>query len=598
MIKIPANGQFIQTNRSDIFGSMVGSFNLDITTNFGKQRVTRTIQTASQNGNGTVISNSSLSNYPVGFRVFNDGGGAKIWTVAGSRVHKSGSAISPAASFAVDATSGTPTTCNSEASDIEVFNEALYVTTYSGGDKLFKYTGSWSENGTGLGSQSSPHMMTVYGARLYMIGNGPNVIYSMNTSDTIATSSTNTLTLPTGFRITFLRSGSNRIWIGTIASTGKGSVFEWDGTSTQATRSYRLEAQGAMACVIKDDIPYVVDTNGILLTYSGGTFVELARLPVNDVFLSLATNVLNNRPVHPNGMTVVNGRINILLNNLLGDSGGSIAEFCPSGIWEYDSEIGLYHKHSLSYTSFGGNTITDYGQNRLSGVGALSEMKLTNSASNSTGNLLAGAVVYTNASSTDAGIWTNDLFDPVTGSAGEKATQAFGYFVTTKISSSAVQDTWQKLYAFHEKFLTATDKIIVKYRTSKTKPVEASITWLNTTAFTTTTDVSDYVVGDEVEITQGTGGGLCAHIIAIQEGSGSTYIVTLDETFTGVTTGTAKARFQKWRKAGVIQDSSTFDKVNIGVDSDTIQLKIAMLSTGKNEIRELALINQVKQLAQ
>lgn len=589
MIKIPQNSQFIQSNQSDVLGSLVGSFNLDLTTNLAKTRVTRTIRTTNQ------TTNTDLTSYAVGFKIFNNGSSTRIWTVAGSKVHSSPSAISPNSQFSADTTTSSPVTCNSTASDIEVFNGALYVTTYDGaGDKLVKNTGSlWTVNGTGLGAQSATHMMTVYASRLYMIGNGPRTIYSMNTSDVIATSGSNTLTLESNYRITFLRSSSNRIWIGTIASSGKGYVYEWDGTSSQATRSYRLEAQGALACVIKDDVPWIMDTNGRLCVYSNGTFVEAARLPVNNKYLLNATNTVNDRFIHPNGMTLSEGRINLLIRNTNGDSASSIEEYCPSGVWEYDSQIGLYHKLSLSYTWKDTNTITDYGQNRVSGVGAIADMKLTNSSGNSTGNIIIGATVYKDASSTDAGVWTNDTFDAVTGSTGEKATQGFGYFVTTKIDASKVEDMWQKAYVFHEKFLTTSDKIVVKYRLEQEPATAASITWVNTNTFTTFTDVSDYVEGDEVEITQGTGGGFCAHITNIQAGAGPSYIVTLDETFTGVTTGTAKARFQKWRKAGVIQDAETFDGVPIGESSDWIQLKVGMLSTGKNEIRKLGLVNEV-----
>lgn len=598
MIEIPNNRQYVQTNKSDIFGNLVASFNLVLTKVLGKLRISRTIQTTSQS------SVSTLTSYPVGFAVFNDGVSAKIWTVVGlsgvGKPHVSATAV-PNASFIVDATASTPADCDSVFSDIITFGAGtatpkLYVMANS---KLYQNSaGTWSSTSSNL-SGGGPWSMTTYANRLYIAISGLGKITSTSDGSTIpATGNTYTLDL-LGARITFIRAASNRIWIGTVSSGGKGYIHEWDGVSQQVTRSYRLESQGALACVIKDDTPWIMDSNGKLCVYSNGTFVEVAQLPLSEKSLYRATDAQNDRFIHPNGMSVINGKINMLINNLLGGNAGSIPEFCPSGIWEYDEKIGLYHKHSFSYLPLNLNTITDYGQNRLSGVGGLSDMKNYSGSidgTNATGDFVAGAVVYTDASSTDAGIFTNDTFTGVTGTY--HATQGYGHFVTAKIEASQIDETFQRLWLFFKQLPVSTDQITAKYRTTEADPTEISITWASTTTFTTLTDLRSYV-GYEVEITQGTGGGKTAHITKVDV-TGSTYTITLDDSFTGVTTGTAKARIQNWTKFGNLTNDTTSQFFSMSIDrvSSWMQLKVCFQFTGPAEFSKALLISKPHQLAE
>lgn len=583
-ITIPQNGKLKQVNKSDILGNLQGSFCLNLTKILGKIRVTRMIQTTTQ------TLDTDLTSYPVGFKVFNDGSSTNIWTVAGSKVHVSVGAVANA-QFSVDTITNTPVDCDSTLSDIEIFNGGLYVT---GNSKLYsRTTGNW---GNVAISGAGPWMMTTYGNRLYIAICGASKIYSTSDGSTIVSpTATYALQLDTNYRITFIRASSNRIWIGTVAISGKGYIFEWDGAATQPTRAYRLEAQGALSCAIKDDVPWVVDSNGKLLSYSNGSFVEIDRLPVDERFLASATSTVNDRFIHPNGMSVVEGKINILINNLLADSAGSIPEFCPSGIWEYDNDIGLYHKYALSYLTVNTNTITDYGQNRLSGVGGLSEMKLSNTASNATGNLLAGATVFKNASITDVGIFTTDTFIPTSGSIGTYSTNGSGYFVTSKFFSPNILDTWQNIYVYFKKLVTSTSKITLKYRTSESIALNISMTWLNTTSFTTTTNVLG-LKGYEVEITQGTGSGQTAHITKIDVTAG-VYTVYLDETFTGVTTGTGKARIQNWIKIknGITDQLIQLKGFAIGKASTWMQIKVCMIFKNSDELEMVKLISKVHQ---
>lgn len=581
-LKLPQNGQWIQSNRSDVLGNLQGTFNVDLTRILTKTHVTRMIKTT-----------SGFNGVPVNFVLGADG---LIYTFAGLYIYHTADAHTRSA-FVQDSGTGTPNTGDSLYSDITLFNNIIYGSTYEGGGDRLVYgsSASW-QYVTGLG-QTGPHMLASFPAlqKLYITISTTSKVFSLSTGNSLATSGANTLTLDINYRPTCIETGQNRVWIGTMAFTGEGPIYEWDGAATQPTRSYSAQSRGVWAMVIKDDIPWIVNANGYLMQYSNGVFVERARFPLNMKLLANATNVFtNNRPVHPKGMKVVDGKIQILLNNVLDDSTSSTEEFCPSGIWEFDETIGLYHKYSLSYLPISTNTITDYGQERLSIVGGLAEMKTSDNNIAATGNLLAGAQYFTNGSATAIGSFTNDTFEAVSGTTGQYSTDGWGYLVTSKIPSPNVKETWQKIYAFYKKLMASTGRIIIKFRTAAVKATEASITWVDTTSFTTSDDISAYAVGDEVEVTQGSGSGRSAHITAIT----GTYTVTIEESVGGTALATAKARFQKWTKIkNIVQDqTSQFKEMGINTPSSTwIQFKVCMLFKNQDELEALELINQANQ---
>ena len=221
MIILPSRNNKIltQLNQGNLLGDIWSSLGIDLTSNKGTIRLGRMIQ----NNNSSFNTNLGLA---VGFRYFN----GAWWTVAGSRVHTSTSTQS---GFVVDVTASTPTTCSSDTADIELFNGNMYVTAQTA---LYKYTGAaWSFNGTALNT-NTPHLLAAYGDRLY-ITDLYSRIYSINTSDVMATSSSYTLSFTDSLSnvITFIRSASNRIWIGTVNTLGgKGYVYEWDGVGSRS----------------------------------------------------------------------------------------------------------------------------------------------------------------------------------------------------------------------------------------------------------------------------------------------------------------------------------------------------------------------------
>lgn len=597
-MEIPPNNQFTQVNDGDLNGILWSTFNCDFTRKKGVVRGTRLITNQSKSSD---LANLGL---PVGFVKHDTGGGiinAPYFTVAGSRVFKSVSGSVPVA-FQQDSATSTPTTCSSACSDLKVFASYLYVTTASNTVYYTDTDVSWSTFTAGS-SDTNAHMLCVYGNRMYMT-TGQSKIISWDSSRSVASSSTYTLELASAGLgtaienlITFIKPVSNGIWIGTINQLGRnGRVYFWNGVIANTPQAiYTLESTGALSCVIKDDTPYIIDTNGRLLVFNGGTFREIARFPNKNLkMLNNSLGSTNQRWIHPNGMDIVNNRINILVSLSKFSSSGQNEENAPSGIWEYDQEIGLYHKYSISYLDTAVGTTTDYGQMRIgystgdgneSGAGGLSWIQNNSDTASRNGNLLAGFKYYTNSSTTQYGIFFDD---------NNSFWQTYSSFITQKIPASQLKDNWNKIYVLHKPFLDTSDKIVVKYRTTYLAPTEATITWASTTGFTTTTSLSSYSVGDEVEILQGLGGGKCAHITALTVND-SGYSVELDETFTGAT-GTSIARFQKWKKAGVINDTFDFSSVNMTVSSTYIQLKFCLQFTGEDEFIRARLINTPNQL--
>lgn len=598
-IKFPPDTKKLrQLGNTDLLGNIWSSSGLDLTSNAGRIRVAP---------RGVVVTNDSdvgSLRTPVAFQFFaTDATNQKLWAIAGT--HMFYNTGRPDQVWVQDANSGTPAV--NATSDMDLFNSALYVV---GTTSIKKFNGSaWSEIGSSIGTPETS--CCVFAGRFYYVRNA-STISSISSADANTNASGNpnsnefTLNITNygiggsnANKIVSIRASSNRIWIATVDASSQnysagrnGKVFEWDGVSVQASKVYYLDSIGAMALVIKDDLPYVMDADGKLLKYAGTYFKEVARLPVPpNKFLRNPLNTSLDTFIHPRGITVQNGRIQMLINNEVDDSGATILENLPSGIWEYDEEIGLYHKHSMSIWQLNVTTTRrDYGQNRLSQVGALFNSKSTSNSSALNGSLLVGYSYRADASSQRYAIGVVDSKNTIS---------KVGYVVTTKIDTANVEETWQKIYATHKLLLDSTDKICLKYRTSEIPPVEGSITYTiqslgSTNVFTTTLNLSSFAIGDEVEITQGGGGGQIEHITAISE-AGGTYTVTVANQITGAVFGnnTARARFQKWISLGeqIAQDID-FKEFPIAKSSSWIQLKLVMYFTGEDELNYLQLVSQ------
>lgn len=594
----PPKDGYVQTNRSNLLGSLWATFNIDLQSNLGAVRIGTKMRV-----NTSTVDSSHLG-LPIAFKEFD----ARLWSVCQQWVFKSNGTNSTLVGFVEDMSTGVVTTYSIDASDLEVFNGQLVaVNTTNIYTKVSNGagTGAWTDRGA-LVSSGYYHKLCYFKKfdRLYYIFDATH-INSADTSWSIASGGNDySINLAGNItRISTMVATSDDIWIGTLReynsassydSIEKCAIYQWDGISQQVIEEFLIDAQGILAMTIRNNIPYIMDSNGVLRAYTGSYFKEVGRLPLNKELLYNATVSNVDRFIHPNGMiTTKNNTIQILIKNNLGDNTGSLKENLPSGIWEWSEQNGFVHLNPLTYTTVFSPTITDYGQNKVSGIGALANANIYNNSSSGRATIIAGSNYFTDATTIISAIFIDSPIP--TDNANTPEGQKKGYFITTFFLTSEIESKWERLWNIHKQFLNSTDSIVFKYRLYEQSPLQATITWVDTTHFTTTTDVTGYWTsgtGEEVEILQGTGGGNCAHITSIVNNAG-TYTVTLDEIITGVTTGTAIARFQHWVKlnpkvSGTIKQ---WEQMSINANASMIQIKCCLTWTGDAEFLRMALVS-------
>ena len=589
----PPQGQqytYIQVNRGDDIGSIWSSMNLDFQSNLGVLKLAPRLIL-----NTSTTDDADLG-LPIAFAEFDTG----LWALAGSRIFRTANATpEPNEAFTEDSSTGSKTNYDAD-SDMTTFDGRLFASNDDGLYAKSSYTGDWTQ----ITATPNSGILQYFRKfdRLY-ISQGQNSVESLSNADVYASSGDYTITLAQDQIVVCMCETSDSIWLGTINSqdlSAEGSVFRWDGISPQATDRYYVNANEVCSLVTKDDVPYLMDSDGVLREFTGQSFDEVGRIPFgfgSKLPKGTGTTISNARYIHRHGMYATkNDTILALIRNIYGNSTSGIPENVPSGVWEWSKDFGLTHKYSPSYTPRETTTITDWGQNRIWAVGALASMNTGDTSSDRNGSLLAGFEYATdndNNATAQYGIFYNDSNDLI---------QKKGYFVTTWFNSDEIQDKWERLWFVYRRFLSSTDSIVMKYRLYEEDPVYADITWVNTTSFTTTTDITAYAptatgfngtVGGEVEFTQGVGSGLCAHITNVVNNAG-TYTVTIDTVATGATTTTGKARFQKWIKLNPVapQDQvNSFSQTQIGGSNPRIQIKGCLTFTGDDEFTKLALVS-------
>lgn len=173
-----------------------------------------------------------------------------------------------------------------------------------------------------------------------------------------------------------------------------------------------------------------------------------------------------------------------------------------------------------------------------------------------------------------------------------------GYFTTPRLNSTNIEDVYNTVYV---KFrpLGLDDKIIIKAKTRDRygfpfTSVQGSTSenwrgvWTSTTVFTTTADLSDVIVGDEIEIIAGVGSGHVAHVYEISVSTG-TYTVTLTEAFPfAVSNDQMRFQVDCYKILGTLSASTSLDNQNDGYVSfpifdgsaKTVQIKVELRGIG------------------
>lgn len=586
--------KFSQPNTGDTGGNLWSTFNINLSKNKGRALSTRSLAATRSNDETT-----STMKLPIAFAYFDYyNTGEPLFIAYAAKMFVT---ATPWTGWNAFGSSGEPNITTDKYADVDmkVFNGKLYATTTGAGSHYLTRLapiGTWSNIATiGSGDTQNLHILCSFKDHLYFTRDNFK-IHSMDYTETVATSGAYTVVSPIlGGHISWMKAGSNRIWIGWTSNDGsRGSIFEWDGISIVMTKEYKIEAQGSCTCVIKNDIPYVLDVEGRLLAFNGSNFQEVARLPVSNNDYPVSNYIKNSgiKLSHFNGSIMSRDQLLFLINPVLPKSDRYL-ENCQAGIWEYTEDSGFNHKYSVSSTKVGASVL-EYGQQDLLAVGALFDGFTTNDTildvTARQGQVLFGA--RSNQTSSPFIIGIDNTLDDVKKSS---------YIITQWLESAQVEDVWKNIVVKYRKFLETSDKIKVKYRTVKEDCSLIGFVWISTTTFTVNSSIwstiANYGAGDEIEIMTSFGSGKCVNITSITN-VGTTYTVTIDEAITSAT-GSSLGKFQHWIKLQEIQNKVQFAQLPLPqYNKDTqIQLKVIMETTGENELHEVIVVSGTEQNA-
>ena len=602
-IKIPGQDKLLkQSNDSSVLGNVVESFNLDLRSDIGKIKATKAKKIADFTASSSTTQMISAINQNNGIPFFF---GLEVGV---DGIYEGNGSTFASSTFARDSSSADH---SAASSDLTINNGYVYA---SGPTSVFYSAtssfGTWSEISSPALTGNTPHLLASLGNRTY-VTNLDYKVATISSSNVLSLTGTGTLDLALpGYTITVLMSGLDRVWLG-LSSIQQGQlgttyIYEWDGESENTPQQrYEIDASGLICGVVKDGIPYVLDTRGRLMVYAGSRFEEVARLPYKEteIMAGFNSNQLNLRAIHPRAITVDGDEILINVSNLIQGSTSTekyYADF-PSGVWAYNKDNGLYHKYSAStqpYSSTGTTNNNSYGQMVVAQAGPIFIHEPIVSF-DTTGE--GGRVIFTQryftGSDNDNETADVDVTYKTAIFASDTAdnSQKWGYFITPEIHANDVIDAWQKVYATYKKLLDTNDKIVVKYRTEKDSKTTANISWVDYNIITTTNDVSAYIEGDEIQFIQGFMSGRSFHIDSISE-SGGTYTITLDESITATPYSQSSiATFEKWIKAGEITytDEQQYKMLHLPTKntSPMVQFKVCMQFTGEDELYGMTVVS-------
>lgn len=585
IIDIPKLNNFSQSNDGELGGTLSRTFNVDFEEFKGKVTLSRRM-----NVNTTVSDEAGLT-VPSSFTFWED----RYYAIAGGTIYKSDTVTKgdPSIEMSVDDATDTPSGLSSD-DDLILFNGKPYIIS----------TAVYSKSGTTWTSVATDpaggyHSSCVYANRLYVSDLSDNII-SMNTSDTFAAlGTTNTFNLNNSkMKISSIRPDATGIWIATVNQEGgRGEMIKWDGENINtADNSYEIPDVGVKALIVHESVPTIVTSRGLIMRFNGSFFQEVARFPFYYEIKALFQREDRDGWITDNSIAIIDNKIHMLIGNRELDTAGiNDNNRSYGGIWVLDSDYGLVHKYAFygsAATSTDVNTAVDvYTPGALFPAGI--DVNLNDFED--VGKFICGAEYYSDATTRTFGVFSvQSKYEE--GNASSFATYpSLGWLVTSQIQAEQIEENWKHAHLIFKKFVNTDDQFVIKARSNEDAYADSTITWTSTTTFTSTgsewsiikTDF-DNAVDHEVTILRGKGGGMCSHITAISE-AGGTYTVTVDETHTGATSGTAKARIEKWSKIESITDTAkllTTKKFSTGQNSTWIQFKVFFLGKGANPVME------------
>lgn len=470
----------------------------------------------------------------------------------------------------------------------------MFVTTDTGGIAVLNDCGqsNWNKNfGAIVLDTTVPFHPIEYFplVKKTIVGNGNrlNTISRLTDTQNDTVIETNRIVFPNNLVARHIFMTTNRSWTLAYNKFGGGMAIEWDGSLQTYNDIHNLYG-APIGGVNYQETPIILNSNGVFLEFTGRGFSPMIRngqrvaLPINEDrgngLMSIATADTNLIfAAGPRCMTVgEDGLIYINLGAAVGAT--QYLDRYTAGIWCLNPVSGrLYNKYSIGRW---GDSL-DYGHQLRpnSGLGGGGIYWVPSNVTPR--GILAGGIISTSNGGSfenQMGIWLLD------GPDGTTFTR--GHFVTQHMQADDVREFFDILWVKFRKFVSSSARIIIKAKGTNSLiegasrlPLSKTITWTSTTTFTVTLAAADdqLAVGDEVEMQSGANAGFLAHITAISGAHAAMQTITIDETVTTAGSEVSRARFDRWKKIGVVSSTTTYEQMmNIGIDSGFIQFKVEL----------------------
>lgn len=566
-------------DRGDVFGTLWATKNIDLSSKKGSIRLSVPFDETFNSADD----DSDLKT-PVAFVRTNADGTDRWWTMGVTSLINRYTGLlfkstdtDPSSVWAQDATASTPADVNDQMCLFgKVTTDRLIVARPQ--NLAMLENGTWTTQwwsvtlGQSVLNEANPHYPYPF-LNLLLVPDG-NVVHTIDDSLVVTL---NRLVFPKEYKVLWVHKDNNTSYFGTQnIRGGEGLIFAWNGTDEKYSYAYPIGADRSYAGQTDEEgILHIMTGDGVLKSFNGAGFGEAARLPFEFTSTKWSKEVTAGTigtletVMHPNGMTMEDGRLNMLLNIGFQGYSGTPINF-GAGIWEYDPDVGLYCKSSLPAS------ILVAGATRLAHVGAL---QATNSK---TYPMLAGASHYTDSGSSQRhAVFIK--FGQAQGNGNR------GYFITSRIESgTSFRSFWKRLQMHVEKMQSTTGDIVIRYRTDRSAAFPdwdlSAPFFTGTMASSTTFTINDadgasIEEGDVVEIINGVNEGRLRNVASIVNTSANNYTITIESSLS-VTSGTMTVRVMKFKQLGTFESITTEKKLlNIVKRSKWIQLFIEMGGT-------------------
>lgn len=568
--KIPnSQGQIRQNNRSETFGELLETFNIDLNKKFGKintsKKLLKVLDEDTDLGSDNV---EALTIYDDDYYLATD---SDLFTCAGTDDPTDSSNWSEVTEI---------TSALSTKTDLAVFGGLLLMTS---GGNIFSWDGATFDNDWDNGKISSisdaSQMYVHRGGQETLFVLDENVVRYYN-----ATAGTKTITLQDDLTATCVTGGVNAVWVGTQSSSGSNAyvyeiytgevlnVTDENGvvvdTIPVARNAYKVEGTTVMSIEVVDNIPHIVTEKGNLQAFNGAGFSTVTSFPFANT-----TETISKNAVHPKGMKLHND--SLFINIATERRATTLTDYvpdCPSGVWEYNRITGQLN-HRFGFVDSDSDNGALEINNAINGPIQIID--------NEYALMLVGAEVGAISSNT-SGMFAD------TGSQ-------WGYFKTVEMESGTVQDAFERLY-IKAKTLASGESITVKYRSTKKDSVFCDGAYAETGKFNTTDDISAITANsdgtydwDVTDIHTG----LTAHVTNISQSS-STYEIETDGTV-GTIGEQGRIEFQNWTN---VSDSYTTDDGEVkswGSFGTAPWIQFKVILNGAIELRQFLLKSNSKQ---